>query len=137
MNPSSQAFDIGAIVADVDMTIINDGHSEMSGINLDRIAAALNRKIPTLLISGSPYDSVYLGVASTGALRRRVELPLRKTLDRQNAVGDLRYLKIFYASGRGAVSFDDIGNEIRTPDRTDKDIEPPLRSLIFRAFLCG
>ncbi len=135
--PINPALDIGAVVADVDMTIINDGHSELSSDNLAAIVEVLNRKIPVLLISGSPYDAVYCGVATNGSLHRRVALPIKAALQKQNAVGDLHFLKIFYVSGRGVVAFDPNGNEIRSADRTDKDIDPKSLSLIFRACLCG
>lgn len=137
MNALFSDVGIGIIVADVDMTIIPDGHSALSGDNLDALANALQRHIPVLLISGSPYDSVYLGVTTTGSLHRRVTTPLRKLLTERNSVASLHYLTIFYASGRGVVNFDPQGEEIRVPDRTDKDLHPELRPLIFRSFLCG
>jgi hydroxymethylpyrimidine pyrophosphatase-like HAD family hydrolase len=131
MNPFS--VDIGAIVADVDMTIIADGHSELSGENLDALAGALKRGIPVILISGSPYEDSYLGVSTSGSLRRRVTRPLQRAL--AASIQNMRHLQIFYVSGRGTVRFDDSGAEIRPVDRTDKDIDAALQSHIFRAFL--
>ena len=81
--PPLPPANIGAIVADVDMTIIKDASSELSGLNLDLITDVLSKKIHVLLISGSPYDSEYCGVKTSASLHRRVVLPLSQSLRRK------------------------------------------------------
>ena len=139
MFPLERQFDIGTmLIADVDMTIIDDGHSELSGENLAAIVEVLKRKIPLLLISGSPYDEIYCGLTTNGSNATARDAPaskrrLRETEFRRKSA----FFKNLYVSGRGVVAFDLTGNEIRVLDRTDKDIDPSLLSLIFRACLCG
>jgi len=130
---------IGAIVADVDNTVIK-GDQILSGANGDVFTEALERDKKVILISGSPYHEHYDGGDfSEASLRRRIVNPSRENLRRKDAIGAMRNLRVRYIQGRGLVTFDEHAQE-SIHERTDKIIptetQAQMGRLLAAALIC-
>ncbi len=113
---------VRAIVSDVDSTLTPDGESPLSVANAEMICAALEKGIPVLLITGSPFQprlevqtyngdvkDAVVAMDFTDSLSTRILPDIEKLLRARGRIDALQKLEIKAGTGMETATFDAAG----------------------------